>query len=87
MLFYLPEAIELDLIGQRFFLSMSLRELLAQHSNFSSKAVDRIIAKAEAKKTFALAMPWQFFCQHNQANVCICLGNSHSSLTSAMLFY
>ena len=60
MLFYLPEAIELDLIGQRFFLLMSLRELLAQHSNFSSKAVDRIIAKAEAKKTFAVAMPWQF---------------------------
>ena len=57
MQFYLLKAIELDLIGQFFFL-MSLRELLAQHLNSSSKAVNKMIAEAEAKKTlFASTMP------------------------------
>ena len=35
-------------------------EFSNQHSNFSSKAVSKI-AEAEAKKTFASAVPQQFF--------------------------
>ena len=34
---------------------------LLQRSNFSSKAVGKIIAEAEAEKTFASAVPRQFF--------------------------
>ena len=42
-----------------------------QRSNFISKAASKIIAETEAKKTFALAVPQQFFCQCNQTNLCI----------------
>ena len=47
---------------------------------FSSKAVVKIIAEAEVKKTFASAIPRQCFCQRNQTNLCIYLGNSLGSL-------
>ena len=36
-----------------------------QRSDFSSKVVGKIIAEAEAKKTFASAVPWQFFYQRS----------------------
>ena len=49
-----------------------------QRSNFSSKAVGKIIAEAEAKKTFASAvplyLPWQF-------------PRQSSEVTSALLFH
>ena len=43
---------------------LGLRQVLAtQRSNFSSKAIGKIIAKAEAKKTFASAVPRQYFAE------------------------
>ena len=66
---------------QIFPYNEQLRVKKYQHSNFSSKAVNKIIAEAEAKETlFASAVPQQFFCQHNQTNLCICLNNSLGSL-------
>ena len=53
---------------------------MKQRSNFSSKAVGKIIAGAEAEKTFTSAMPRQFFCQRNRTNLCIYLRNSLGSL-------
>ena len=64
-------------------------EKSCQRSNFSSKAVGKIIAEVEAKKTlFASAVPRQFFCRRNRTNLCICLGPRQSSeVTTVMLFY
>ena len=42
---------------------------IIQRSDFSSKAVGKIIAEAEAKKTFASAVPRYFFCQHKQISI------------------
>ena len=58
----------------------AFQKYMKQRSNFSSKAVVKIIAEAEVKKTFASAIPRQFFCQRNQTNLCIYLGNSLGSL-------
>ena len=64
-----------------FDLRISTDKGCHQHSNFSSKAVGKIIAEVEAKKIlFASAVPRQFFCRHNRTNLCICLGNSLGSL-------
>ena len=45
----------------------------------SAQKSGKIIAEAEAKKTFASAVPCQFFCRRNRTNLCICLGNSLGS--------
>ena len=60
-----------------------------QHSNFSSKTVGKIIAEAKAKKTFASALPRQFFANAiKQISVfALAISWQSSEVTSLMLFY